>query len=171
MQIPNRLFIVSAFPLLYSVTSNNTLLLRQAEYLQQMNLAAPTADDCDYLQDAVRSWVSQASYQADQASVFQQVEWVQLLPIRCEWQEHPRGYIFCDEAIVGTVGPLCDSSEEDFDIFVKTLAEQSEARASAFREIVPKSDTASEQFVVKVLFNESRTISTAYVEVCPKEKS
>lgn len=154
---------------MYSVATQNTLLHKQALFLSESNIAAASTDDCAFLLESVRSWVAQASYKHGDVSTFQQVEWVQLLPIRCNWQD-PRGYLFCDEA-VGSTSSLCDTRDEEFDSyveefdsFVNRLVRDSDSRPSAFSQISLARNSLGDvdptgDFVVRVLFNESRTIA------------
>jgi len=61
------------------------------ELLQANNLASNATADCDYLNNAVQSWLrgsaterTRYDFYGEDRGVF--VLWAQLLPIRCEWQ-------------------------------------------------------------------------------------
>lgn len=87
-------------PLLSSLHEQNLVATELVELLQANNLAAPTTDDCDFLESAVKSWMNVAvkpqptSVLSSQEDTF--VLWAQLLPVRCEFQD-PNGVItFCE---------------------------------------------------------------------------
>ncbi|KAL7581050.1 hypothetical protein ACA910_005853 [Epithemia clementina (nom. ined.)] len=80
------------FPAIYAIQTRNYVNEEMIDLLAANNVAANTTDQCDYLYNAVVSWLGSNTREAsDQrkimgAEISSPVIWAQLLPVRCGWQ-------------------------------------------------------------------------------------
>ena len=77
-------------PVLFAIRGPNLAAIELVELLQANNIAAPSEEDCDFLQAAVDSFLKlaivpqPASFVPSQEDAY--VLWAQVLPKRCAWQ-------------------------------------------------------------------------------------
>ena len=99
-----RLSIVTIFPVISNLWTENTVAPLTVDLLQATNIAATTTEDCEYLERSVQSWLKAMSdvqtpyFRNDDDFHDTYVLWAQLLPVRCDWQNGTDGVItICPE--------------------------------------------------------------------------
>ena len=88
-------------PVLFAITGPNLAAIELVELLQANNIAAPSEEDCNFLQAAVDSFLKvaivpqPASFVPSQEDAY--VLWAQVLPKRCAWQRDDGVITSCPE--------------------------------------------------------------------------
>ena len=98
---------MTIFPIIYSYGKSNKYPFNQVELLQANNVAANETDLCDYLEDAVSSWLKGTSTEQNDYTLTRSrkqnpgvfVLWAQLLPVRCEWQRADGVITWCPASV------------------------------------------------------------------------
>lgn len=96
-----RMSIMCLLPALYAGLTRNPVSRNQVQLLQANNVASNTTDDCEYLFNAVQSWVYSAMTIQTNSKVIGDAGdihllWAQLLPVRCIWQRNNGVISACD---------------------------------------------------------------------------
>lgn len=89
-----RMFIVVVLPVILVLQEFNPVAPNMVQLLQENNLAATSDQDCEYLETAVKSWltgiaVAQSDSRTENQDTY--ILWAQLLPVRCEFQKTSLG--------------------------------------------------------------------------------
>lgn len=179
------MLIFTVFPIIYSIGGSNHYATNTAKLLQANNLAANTTEDCDYLLNAVYSWLAGATLEVSQEGwhfayqhddVF--VLWAQLLPVRCPWQRVDgsvpiSGVItVCPRAVYADYEEICSfwnstapllPSEATTDYFAAELGTRAGGLLDlSYSEVAPAdfNDGLSDAvFSVRVIASENHTLS------------
>jgi len=172
------LFIVTAVPLLYTIDRNPASYM-EGLLLQANNLASNTTDDCEYLESAINAWFKSSdvarpklSYVDDEGGVY--VQWAQVLPVRCDFQNSDGVITFCDEFdAAGSDRVTCDfwagPQQPELPIYAtpEYFAAQLGVRVGGLNEIVFQETApadfgdgnATADFYVRIIFNEAHVIA------------
>lgn len=94
------LFIVACVPAIFASHQRNPVSYNEVQLLQANNVASNTTDLCDYLENAVQAWfksttLPRENFRGSEAGLY--VKWVQLLPVRCDWQDANGVIQYCEE--------------------------------------------------------------------------
>jgi len=171
------LVIVTLGPTIYSPLARNPVSYNEVRLLQANNLASNTTDDCDYLENAVQAWFR--SVKLVRPSFHPQnenfdIQWVQMLPVRCDWQNDDGVITRCDDFPTATSSKLsCDawvSSLPEFpeDATPMYFANELELRIQGINEILVNETGPADfgdgnitaEFYVRAIFNETDTIAS-----------
>jgi hypothetical protein len=180
------LLIVSVFPIFLSPVTRNPVTYNDVSLLQANNVAANSTDDCAYLKHAVVSWLLTVSdvdvlnnWHHDYGHELN-VQWAQLLPVRCPWQRSDGVITACDEnAHISDDFPACgiweatmpdDPADATPDYFAKKLNlrpgelteyVRQEVAISDFPQDVSTDFLEADEFYVRAIFNQASTVSYA----------
>ena len=174
----NRMTIICLLPALYAGLTRNPVSRNQIHLLQGNNVASNSTEDCEYLFNAVRSWIyGSAQIQTfydliDDETRDPHLLWAQLLPVRCAWQRNNGVITTCESfRVVATVDSICaywdstmtnNPSKEDF-------ADSLATRPGGILDVsmnnfapanFADNDTLTE-FYVRAFYNETHPIALA----------
>lgn len=99
-----RLSVVTVLPSIATLWKQNPLGPRSVDLLMSYNIAANSTDDCDFLQQAVGSWLSSVAIVGDnyvKTKNYDPVKdvyvlWAEIRPVRCYWQRSDGVITNCD---------------------------------------------------------------------------
>jgi hypothetical protein len=154
--------------------------------LQENNLVANSSepDDCAYLYNAVGAWLLGTSGKEQDYSVFgarreldAYVLWAQLMPVRCDWQREDGVITLCswtcdeDEHICTacslwnrTYLPPDEATPERFaDVLGVRVGGILEYKLEAYAPLSDQGQVVNQSYSVKVIVNESDTLTYSYV--------
>jgi hypothetical protein len=171
-----RISIICLFPVFFADLSRNPVARNQVLLLQSNNLASNSTGDCDFLFFAVQSWLNSAGIaRASFGVVVQrsyQVQWAQLLPIRCDWQRQDGVITVCGYERPTALNSACDYwentiTEDSNDATSEHFAYFIDARPDGIVEITNQTLAAADfvdgrteaLFVVRAFFDESYVIA------------
>jgi hypothetical protein len=150
----------------------------QVHLLQANNVLSNSSDDCDYLRNSVRAWITGFSYVDNRRSWTNEpfsefyLVFAQLLPKRCEWQRDDGVISVCIPGELPWADEVCDfwayTIPVDGEASSQYFADMLGIRMKSLVDIVniesaPSSlnGTNTAEFYVRAIFNESRTVSSA----------
>ena len=173
-----RMTIICLLPALYAGLIRNPVSRNQVYLLQDNNIASNSTDDCEYLFNAVQSWLhSSATIQTyykliDDEDRDAHLLWAQVLPVRCSWQ-HENGVITICNSLrsVATIAPICAywdntmSTNPSKEYFADSLASRPGGILEvALQDIAPSNFVDNEtqsEFYVRAFYNEAHPIALA----------
>lgn len=170
------LVIVALGPTLYSATTRNPVSYNEVHLLQANNLASNTTDTCDYLENAVLAWfrsvklVRPSFHPGNEDSI---IQWVQMLPVRCDWQNEDGVVTYCEGFPSETSSRLsCDVWESSLPSFPEDatpqyFADERGLRIQGINEIFVNETGPADfgdgnttvYFSVRAIFNETDAIA------------
>jgi hypothetical protein len=183
LHLTYSLLIVTVFPIIYSFGKANNFSFNQVRLLQANNLVANSTTECDYLHNAVESWIQGTSGEEHDYSLLGKwrnvdsyVLWAQLLPIRCDWQREDGIITWCTECI----GNMCETCS----FWNRTIVPPSEATPNYFANVLgvrvggivayqlqnvtamfAQGSVSNQSYSVKVIVDETDTLTYSYVRV------
>ncbi|GKY91659.1 hypothetical protein MPSEU_000137800 [Mayamaea pseudoterrestris] len=101
------MLMVAVYPVIYTLGSSNQSSDKLVKLLAQNNLLSNSTDECDYLRNAVFSWVESTAQATTDYKIDEQggtydiplLLWAQVLPVRCDWQEASGVITACPESL------------------------------------------------------------------------
>ena len=172
-----RMSIMCLLPALYAGLTRNPVSRNQVQLLQANNVASNTTDDCEYLFNAVQSWVYSAMTIQTNSKVIGDAGdihllWAQLLPVRCIWQRN-NGVISACDLLRGppTIGSFCEywnettTSNPSKEYFAESIGVRPGGILDvAFSTTAPSGfldNVTVSEFYVRAVYNESHSIALA----------
>ena len=163
------LFIVAVVPVVFCIR-RNPVSYNEVFLLQANNVASNTTDLCDYLENAVQAW-----FKSSKLVRQNYVQWVQVLPVRCDWQDHDGVIQYCG----GVANLTTPSHSIDCDVWSEPLlaspedaapeyfADELGLRRGSLNEIVVHETGPADfgqgnsvaDFYVRAIFNETDAIA------------
>ena len=170
--------IICFLPALYAGLSRNPVRRNQVYLLQDNNVASNSTDDCDYLFNAVQSWLySSAIIQTyygliDKGEQDAHLLWAQVLPVRCSWQQDNGVITTCGSTrTVTTIDPICiywentNTNYPSKEYFAESLATRpGEILDIALQNFVPSNfaiNGTMSEFYVRAFYNAAHPIALA----------
>ena len=171
------MLIVALYPVIYTIGYSNRSSENLVKLLAQNNVLSNSTDDCDYLLNAVFSWVEATAQATTEYWINTQegrydtplLLWAQILPVRCSWQLQSGIITVCPDAFANAsqcqfwskMGPL-DPSVASREFFAEELGARVEGiqEYTMFNETIPVDfGLGSSDFQVKVFMDQGDAIA------------